>query len=427
MGLFGRRNRKKDGADTSGKPSQAEAPVPAENGDKKSVDASHSTEASQERVSQGGVERASPMHESLESQLSTSTLSCEAHPREPTPKNFLSGSRFKCKEYINRGATSFVVMAVDSTNDKKYALKFIPLASTKSKYVEREIINQFKLKHPHIIKLEELFVTEDHLVLVLEYADKGDLFSYLRRRGRLREDSARWFFQQIVLAIDFCHRMGVVNRDIKLENVLLSSVSSGSSSSSGKGSRQKIAKLSDFGFSKDETRHSAPNTRLGTLMYIAPEVMTNKPKESYDAKKTDVWSAGVVLYVMLAGQYPFLAGSNGSADDGGEIGVKKMRELLSRTVKNDFEKVQGISNECHDLLCRMLEPDPAKRISISEVMKSTWYCAGMSAGVSGFNEKVVSQLEKRPRVTEETVANVRKILQGGAKLTIMPQRSGLGI
>ena len=74
---------------------------------------------------------------------------------EPTPQNFLSGSRFKCTEYINRGASSFVVLAKDSTNGKQHALKFIPLEQTKSKYVEREILNQFKLKHPHVIKLEE--------------------------------------------------------------------------------------------------------------------------------------------------------------------------------------------------------------------------------------------------------------------------------
>ena len=348
------------------------------------------------------------------SQLS-SIVSYDSLPavREPTPENFLSGSRFRCMEYINRGATSFVVMAVDTTTDKKYALKFIPLQQTKSKYIEREILNQFKLKHPHVIKLEELFTTEDHLVLVLEYADKGDLFSYIRKRGRLREDSARWFFQQLILAIDFCHKMGVVNRDIKLENVLLSSVSAG------KGTRKRIAKLSDFGFSKDETRHSAPNTRLGTLMYIAPEIMTNKPNESYDARKTDVWSAGVVLYVMLAGQYPFLAGSDGGTDSLDGFGVKKMGELLNRTVTNDFERLYSVSDSCHELLLGMLEPDPHKRIGVEEVMNSKWFQVGMNTNISEFNDKVVVQLTKHPRVTAETEASVRHILQGGAKLNLL--------
>ena len=332
---------------------------------------------------------------------------------EPLPQNFLSGSRFHCKEYINRGSTSFVVMAVDSTTDTKYALKFIPIQTTKSKYIEREILNQFKLRHPHVIKLEEFFVTKEHLVLVLEYADKGDLFSYVRKRGRLGEDAARWFFQQIILAIDFCHKMGVVNRDIKLENILVSSIMSGKATS------KRFAKLSDFEFSKDETRHSAPHTRLGTVMYIAPEVMKNKPNESYDAKKTDVWSAGVALYVMLAGSSPFLTESDPNSESGEEFGVKKMQILMDRTANNKFEKPADVSEECHQLLAGMLDADPSKRSSISDVMNSDWFKAGLSPGIDSFNDNVVAKLKKHPRVSEETVANVRRILHGSAKLSIV--------
>lgn len=343
----------------------------------------------------------------------SSTISFDAtRDREALPQNFLSGSRYQCQEYINRGASSFVVMAVDTTTDLKYALKFIPIQATKSKYIEREILNQFKLRHPHVIKLEEFFLTKDHLVLVLEYADKGDLFSYVKKRGRLREDAARWFFQQIILAIDFCHKMGVVNRDIKLENILVSSMTSGKVTS------KRFVKLSDFGFSKDETRHSAPHTRLGTVMYIAPEVMTSKSNESYDAKKTDVWSAGVALYVMLAGRYPFLPESDPSSESGEEFGVKKMRVLLDRTANNTFYKVPGVSEECHKLLVGMLEADPSTRSSISDVMRSDWFLLGLSPDIHDFNDRVVSKLKKHPRVNDEAIAKVRGILLGSAKLSI---------
>ena len=91
----------------------------------------------------------------------SSTISFDAtRDREALPQNFLSGSRYQCQEYINRGASSFVVMAVDTTTDLEYALKFIPIQATKSKYIEREILNQFKLRHPHVIKLEEFFEKE---------------------------------------------------------------------------------------------------------------------------------------------------------------------------------------------------------------------------------------------------------------------------
>ena len=92
------------------------------------------------------------------------------------------------------------------------------------------------------------------MALVLEYANFGDLHSYVMSRRGLSEPEARWFFQQLMLAVDFCHRMGVVNRDIKLENTLLA------------GDTRPLIKISDFGFSKDEHGQSAPTTRVGTVM-----------------------------------------------------------------------------------------------------------------------------------------------------------------
>ena len=84
-----------------------------------------------------------------------------------------------------------------------------------------QIANHMKLRHPHVISLREVFLTQQHLVLVMEFAPGGDLFTYVRSRGGLPETEARWYFQQIVIAIDYCHRLGVCSRDIKLENTLL--------------------------------------------------------------------------------------------------------------------------------------------------------------------------------------------------------------
>lgn len=321
----------------------------------------------------------------------------------PSPSAVLTGSKYRCTRFINRGGNGFVVLAVDTEKEKEHALKFISLDSTRSKYVEREIINHFKLKHPHIIKLEEIFVTDSHLVLVLEYADQGDLFSFVKSKGGLDEETARWFFQQLILAVDFSHQMGVVNRDIKLENILLSSTKDG----------KRMLKLSDFGFSKDTTCHSAPNTRLGTVMYIAPEIVQNVSEDTYDACQSDVWSCGVVLYVMLTCRYPFLP-EDGSDSQGRatSLGVKQMHSLVKRTLSNDFESVDGVSQECNDLIGRILEPDPIKRATISDIMASKWFKTKLAKGIDTFNSKVVQQLKKHPRVTDETVESVRKVLHG---------------
>lgn len=107
-----------------------------------------------------------------------------------------------------------------------------------TKYVEREILNHRLLRHPHIIKFREVFLTPQHLAIAMEYAPGGDTFEYVVKRGGLREDEARWFFQQLIVCLDYCHRLGVVNRDIKLENTLLDS------------SPRPLVKICDFGYSK---------------------------------------------------------------------------------------------------------------------------------------------------------------------------------
>jgi serine/threonine-protein kinase SRK2 len=324
----------------------------------------------------------------------------------PTPSTVLTGSKYRCTRFLNRGGNGFVVLAVDTENEKEHALKFIPLDSAKSKYVEREIINHFKLKHPHIIKLEEIFVTDTHLVLVLEYADQGDLFSHVKSKGGLDENSARWFFQQLMVSVDFCHRMGVVNRDIKLENILLSSTKDG----------KKILKLSDFGFSKDTTCQSPPNTRLGTMMYIAPEVVQDVSEDAYDARQSDVWSCGVVLYVMLPCRYPFLpAGDSENEGQPKSLDGRQTRILIERTMSNDFDPVEGVSDECNNLLCRILEPNPAKRATVSDIMASTWFRTNLAKGIDTFNDLLMKQLEDHPRLTDELVKEVENILHGACR------------
>lgn len=107
-----------------------------------------------------------------------------------------------------------------------------------NKYTEAEILNHSLLRHPHVIQFKEVFLTSEHICIAMEYATGGSLFHYVQKQGRLREAVARWFFQQLVIGADYCHKRGVANRDIKLENTLLQIV---------KGLPLPLLKICDFG------------------------------------------------------------------------------------------------------------------------------------------------------------------------------------
>lgn len=187
----------------------------------------------------------------------------------------------------------------------------------------------------------QIFLTPRYLALVLEYANFGDLHTFVMTRGGLVEEQARWFFQQLILAVDFCHKMGISNRDIKLENILLA------------GDSQPLLKLADFGFSKSEHGQSAPTTRVGTVMYMAPEVLTfsSKDNSSYDARKADVWSCGVVLYAMLSGRYPF----RNEADT--KLGkAQAMQAIMNRILQNKVPPLANVTPSGQDLLNELLKP-----------------------------------------------------------------------
>ncbi|XP_057247858.1 serine/threonine-protein kinase SRK2E isoform X3 [Beta vulgaris subsp. vulgaris] len=156
--------------------------------------------------------------------------------------------------------------------------------------VQREIINHRSLRHPNIVRFKEVILTPTHLAIVMEYASGGELFERICNAGRFSEDEARFFFQQLISGVSYCHAMQVCHRDLKLENTLLD------------GSSVPRLKICDFGYSKSSVLHSQPKSTVGTPAYIAPEVLL---KKEYDGKIADVWSCGVTLYVMLVGAYPF--------------------------------------------------------------------------------------------------------------------------
>ncbi|CAN1190900.1 Serine/threonine-protein kinase SRK2E [Linum perenne] len=190
----------------------------------------------------------------------------------------------------------------------------------------------------------------------MEYASGGELFERISSAGRFGEDEARFFFQQLISGVSYCHAMQVCHRDLKLENTLLD------------GSPAPRLKICDFGYSKSSVLHSQPKSTVGTPAYIAPEVLL---RQEYDGKVADVWSCGVTLYVMLIGGYPF--------EDPEE--PKDFRKTIQRilSVQYNIPDTVQLSQECRDLIARIFVFDPATRITIPDIQNHVWFLKNLPA------------------------------------------------
>ncbi|KAJ1391737.1 Serine/threonine-protein kinase, active site [Sesbania bispinosa] len=198
--------------------------------------------------------------------------------------------RYEPLKDLGSGNFGVAKLAKDKNTGDLVAVKYIERGKKIDENVQREIVNHRSLRHPNIVRFKEVFLTPTHLAIVLEYAAGGELFERICAAGRLSEDEARYFFQQLLSGVSYCHSMQICHRDLKLENTLLD------------GNPAPRLKICDFGFSKSALLHSQPKSTVGTPAYIAPEVLSRK---EYDGKIADVWSCGVTLYVMLVGSYPF--------------------------------------------------------------------------------------------------------------------------
>ncbi|XP_041427314.1 serine/threonine-protein kinase SIK3 isoform X2 [Xenopus laevis] len=201
------------------------------------------------------------------------------------------------------------------------------------------------LCHPHIIRLYQVMETERMIYLVTEYASGGEIFDHLVAHGRMAEKEARKKFKQIVAAVHFCHCRNIVHRDLKAENLLLDA--------------NLNIKIADFGFSNRFTPGQLLKTWCGSPPYAAPELFEGK---EYDGPKVDIWSLGVVLYVLVCGALPF---------DGSTL-----QNLRARVLSGKFRIPFFMSTECEHLIRHMLVLEPSKRLSMEQICKHKWMCQG---------------------------------------------------
>ncbi|KAI7738616.1 hypothetical protein M8C21_011477 [Ambrosia artemisiifolia] len=254
------------------------------------------------------------------------------------------------------GAGNFGVarLVKDKKTKELLAVKYIERGKKIDENVQREIINHRSLRHPNIVRFKEVLLTKTHLAIVMEYAAGGELFSKITSAGRFSEDEARFFFQQLLSGVSYCHSMEICHRDLKLENTLLD------------GSPTPRLKICDFGYSKSGLLHSQPKSTVGTPAYIAPEVLSRK---EYDGKIADVWSCGVTLYVMLVGAYPF--------EDPED--PRNFRKTIGRIVSVQYSipDYVRVSADCRHLLSHIFVANPSKRITIAEIKKHPWFLKNM--------------------------------------------------
>uniref|UniRef100_A0A3Q2FYJ3 non-specific serine/threonine protein kinase n=1 Tax=Cyprinodon variegatus TaxID=28743 RepID=A0A3Q2FYJ3_CYPVA len=252
---------------------------------------------------------------------------------------------------LGKGNFAVVKLARHKVTKTQVAIKIIDktrLSPSNLEKIYREVQIMKLLNHPHIIKLYQVMETKDMLYIVTEYAKNGEMFDHLTSNGRMSEDEARRKFWQILTAVDYCHRHHIVHRDLKTENLLLDA--------------NMNIKLADFGFGNFYNAGDPLTTWCGSPPYAAPEVFEGK---EYEGPQLDIWSLGVVLYVLVCGSLPFDAPS--------------LPALRQRVTEGRFRIPFFMSQDCENLIRKMLVVDPAKRISIAQIKQHRWMLADPSA------------------------------------------------
>ncbi|XP_029922631.1 serine/threonine-protein kinase SIK2 isoform X2 [Myripristis murdjan] len=245
---------------------------------------------------------------------------------------------------LGKGNFAVVKLARHRITKTEVAIKIIDktqLDAVNLEKIYREVQIMKMLDHPHIIKLYQVMETKNMLYLVTEYAKNGEIFDYLAKHGRLSELEARRKFWQILSAVEYCHNRNIVHRDLKAENLLLDG--------------HMNIKIADFGFGNFFQPGEPLATWCGSPPYAAPEVFEG---QQYEGPQLDIWSMGVVLYVLVCGALPF---------DGPTLPVLRQRVLEGR-----FRIPYFMTEDCEHLIRRMLVLDPSKRLSVAQIKEHKW-------------------------------------------------------
>jgi calcium-dependent protein kinase len=254
---------------------------------------------------------------------------------------------YEIVEKIGDGTYGEVFLAFNKTSNSKRAIKVIKKIQSLSTDNIMEEVNILKeIDHPSIVRVFEIIHNADTINIVMELCTGGDLLAKLEKVGNFTEKIAAGYILDIASAVKYCHDAHIVHRDLKLENVLLETDDP----------RARL-KIIDFGTSEHFQPKEKMNALMGSSYYMAPEVIDQNYNE-----KCDVWSLGVILFILLSGKPPF----QGETD-----------EEIFRKIKNEPLRFRGnvwttVSDEAKALLARLLTKDPSHRPSITDVLLDPW-------------------------------------------------------
>ncbi|NXM80666.1 NUAK2 kinase, partial [Oenanthe oenanthe] len=294
--------------------------------------------------------------------------------------------RYEFLETLGKGTYGKVKKARERSG-KLVAIKSIRKDKIKDEqdlvHIRREIEIMSSLNHPHIIAVHEVFENSGKIVIVMEYASKGDLYDYISERQRLSEQEARHFFRQVVSAVYYCHKNGIVHRDLKLENILLDANGN--------------IKIADFGLSNVFQQDKLLQTYCGSPLYASPEIINGRP---YKGPEVDSWSLGVLLYILVHGTMPF---------DGHDY-----KTLVKQITSGDYREPTKLSDAC-GLIRWMLMVNPERRATIEDIATHWWVNWGYKMPL-GDQELLRESESPLATVAEWLRRSSRPLLENGSKV-----------
>ncbi|KAK7283125.1 hypothetical protein RIF29_12430 [Crotalaria pallida] len=300
--------------------------------------------------------------------------------------------KYEMGRLLGKGTFAKVYYAKQIATGESVAIKVINKDQVKRQglmeQIKREISVMRLVRHPNIVELKEVLATKTKIFFVMEYVRGGELFAKVAK-GKLKEDQARKYFQQLISAVDFCHSRGVSHRDLKPENLLLD--------------HNENLKISDFGLSalpEQQRLDGLLHTQCGTPAYVAPEVLR---KKGYDGSKTDIWSCGVILYVLLAGFLPFQD--------------ENLMSMYNMVLRAEFQFPPWFSSDSRRLISKILVADPSKRTTIPAIMRVPWFRKGfeVTCGVMKGDEEVnIEEEEDSRKRSQENNDNNNKKKKGSS-------------